>query len=121
MNKKLVLFDERLRARSELNQKAIHRTGLALISAIDEAVSLDPAIGEKLRPLREYAQAGVDGLILAPRTWADEPLRYEFREFLLPQSVMDEYGQFTFQTHGYIRGKPQIRYIDGVAYVEVDE
>jgi hypothetical protein len=121
MNKKFVRFDEQLRARSELNQKAIYRTGMSLISAIDEAVSRDPAMNEKLRPLREYAQAGVSGLIVNPRTWAGEPLRYEFREFLLPKSVMDEYGEFAYHTHGCVPGQPQIHYFEGVAYVEVDE
>lgn len=118
---KLVRYDEAREVRAELNQDAIARTAADLLAGIDAAVESSPEWAGRLESLRAYACAGIAGQITAPRTWAEEPLAYEFGEGLLPGDVGDLYGEFTFWTHGLTFDEPVVQMVGGVAYITVDD
>jgi len=117
---KLVRYDQKRGIRLELDQRKIQETALALIRAVKAAVAIDPALGAKLSPLLDYAQLGLEGRILHPRSWDEDPLRYEFREDLLPIDVIDAYGRFTYYTQGSVGRHPTLRTIADQIFVEVD-
>jgi hypothetical protein len=118
---RLVRYDAELGVRAELNQKGIREAGHQLIEAIDVACATDPALANKLRPLREYALAGIEGRVISPRTWAQEPLRYEFKEDLLPTEILNAYGSFAFFTHGLSKTPSSIEYRNGEPFIAVDD
>lgn len=118
--KKLVRCDPETKLLIDLDQKAIARTARMLLDAIDaEQGSCDIDMGA----LRDYAKQGLAGEISITRAWNDEPLRWEFREGLLPKSVLGAYGDYAFYTHGLTLDIPVVTFQNGVAYlsVEVDD
>lgn len=119
--KKLVRFDESLGVRLELNLLGIHHRARTLIEVIDRASRQDRQLAEKLAPLREYAELGLGGQIVSPRSWNDDPLRWEYREGLLPPEVENAYGKFAYFTHGLTLDEPRPVMIGGQTYIEVDD
>lgn len=105
----------------ELNQLGIQKKASKLITAIDKVTKNDQELTELLAPLREYAEQGLKGKIVSPRTWSGEPLSWEFGEHLLPQDVRSAYGDFAFYTHGLTLKVPRPLYQEGLAYIEVDD
>jgi hypothetical protein len=118
---KLVRFDEELWVRIDLDQKKIAEKAHRLLAECKLAIEKDSQWQDRLSPLMQYAQMGLEGRLTRPRSWADEPLRYEFGERLLPENVREAYSEFAFQTHGLTSDIPEIIHRDGQSYIAVDE
>jgi hypothetical protein len=117
---KLIRFDEERWVRLDLDQGAIAEKGHLLLAACEDAIAQDARLAEALTPLMTYAKAGITGQITEPRTWEQDPLRFEFGERLLPEPVRAAYGKYAFETHGLTRDVPHIVHEAGLAYIRAE-
>ncbi len=96
---------------TRVNKEGAAHAAIHLLHVIDR---YEAELPYSLQPLREYAQAALDGQIEKPRDWNGEPLRGTFREGLFPTELDKAYANFTFYTHGLLNGEePREHRADG--------